>query len=197
MSLPHVELTYILQYGYLALFVILILSELAAFAPVGILLIALGALSRSHYFDFSLLLIVSTLGSTVADYIVYRIAKQLGKKEGYRRFVERNGFASRIEHYMTHHPRATISLSRLVGFAGVPVNAMAGLSGIPPVTYVFFDALGNFFCCIVYLLIGYYVGAAWQYDSTIASFVLGIIFTISLAGYLVFFLFRKKRKTRQ
>ncbi len=194
MGFSHVELLYILQYGYIALFAIVVASELSTFLPVGILLIAMGALVHQGYFNFWYLLVVSTLASVIGDYIVFSISRRLGKHQGYRRYVKNSSLASRLEGYVGRYPEATIFLSRLVGFAGTPANAIVGLSQTSRVTYLIFDTLGNLLCCAVYLSVGYYIGAAWEADARIASFALGMLVAVVILSYLFFyFIFRNKK----
>lgn len=193
MDLSHVELMYILQYGYVALFAIIVASEITSFLPIGIVLVAMGAAAHQGYFNFFLLLAIAAIASSISDYIVFTIAHRLGKHEGYRRYVKNNRFASRIERYIERYPALTVFLSRLIGFASTPANAIAGLAQMPRMTFIAFDVLGNALCALVYLTIGYYLGAAWNYDGHIASIALGFLVAVVIAGYIgVYFLFRKK-----
>src|ERR1700757_5457916 len=112
--LPHAELMYIAQYGYIAVFLIIVGSELFSFLPVGVLLIATGALAHAGYYNLFFLLVVAALGATVSDYIVFTIARRVGSHEGYRRYVAGNRFASRIEHYLGRFPTLTIVVSRFI-----------------------------------------------------------------------------------
>jgi membrane-associated protein len=194
MTIPTSELAYIARYGYFALFGIIAASEVVSFIPVGVVLIAVGALSRLQYMSLIISLLVAASASTVSDTIVFSIAHRLGRKEGYRRFVDNHAYALRIESFAEKHPRAAVFLSRLVGLASTPVNAIAGLSQMRRSVFIPFDFLGNALCAFLYLAAGYYLGAAWEADAHLASIVIGVIIALIIIGYLAFFfLFRTKR----
>ncbi|MDB5195520.1 MAG: alkaline phosphatase, DedA family [Parcubacteria group bacterium] len=195
MTLPTVELTYIAQYGYVALFGMIAASEVASFIPVGVVLIAVGALAREHYMSLTLSLLVAATASTLSDTIVFSIAHRLGRKEGYRRYVDNHAYALRIESFAEKHPRAAVFLSRLVGLASTPVNAIAGLSQMSRAVFIPFDFLGNALCAALYLAAGYYLGAAWESHARLASIVIGVIIALIIIGYLVFFFFFRKKRS--
>jgi len=182
---PTVELAFIVRYGYLALFLILAASELTSVLPIGILLIAIGALTRIHTLSFLVCLAVTTGASVMSDLVVFFVSRHLGKKEGYRRFVSKSAFATRLEGYAKRHPRGTIFISRLIGFASTPVNAIAGLSQMSPLTFFAFDLLGVGLCCFAYLGSGYLIGAAWQRDADVTATGVGIALAIAGSAYLV------------
>jgi membrane protein DedA with SNARE-associated domain len=190
------DISYILSYGYGALFLLVAASEVTSFLPIGIILIGVGALARVHYVSFFISLLTATAASTMSDVIVFEISRRLGKREGYRRFVENSALASRIEGYAVRHPRATVFLSRLVGVASTPVNAIAGLSQMPVAVFIFFDVLGNALCATVYLAAGYFVGAAWQQDAKITSIGIGCALAIGVIAYIGSATVRARRKQR-
>lgn len=191
---PTVELSYVVHYGYIALFLILAVSELTSVLPIGILLIAVGAVTRSHVLDFSTALVVTTAASAFSDMVIFYVSRHLGKRESYRRFVEKSEFASRIEGYAKHHPKATVFFSRLIGFASTPVNAIAGLSQMSPLIFFVFDVLGVGLCCFAYLGAGYLIGAAWQHDAKITAAGIGVALTIAGIAYVLSLYLRSRRK---
>jgi len=191
---PTVELSYIVHYGYVALFLILAASEVTSILPIGILLIAVGAVTRYHTLDFLACLVVTTAASVLADMAIFFISRHLGKKESYRRFVAKNRLASRIEYYAHAHPRITVFISRLIGFASTPVNALAGLSQMSPITFFIFDLLGVGLCCFAYLAAGYLLGAAWHEDAKITAEGVGVALAIAGIGYLASLYLRSRRE---
>lgn len=191
---PSVELTYVIRYGYLALFLILAASELTSLLPIGILLIAVGAATRSHVLNFATALAVTTAASAFSDMVIFFISRRLGRREGYRRFVQKSQFAARIETYAVRHPKATVFFSRLIGFASTPVNAIAGLSQMSPVTFFAFDLLGVGLCCFTYLATGYLIGAAWQRDAKVTAMGVGVALTIAGIAYLTSLYLRSRRR---
>lgn len=193
---PATELAWITHYGYVVLFLLIMANELSSFFPMGILLIALGALSRTHVVSFLLSFLFATLASIVSDYLVFHISRRLGKRESYRRFVTKSQFATRIEAYMNHYPRMTVFISRLVGVASTPVNAVAGLSQMHAPTFVLFGLAGDAVCCFVYLAAGYFIGTAWQRDAALTSLGVGIALAIACVTYLISFYLHTRAKRK-
>ena len=191
---PHSELLYLAQYGYLAVFCIILGSELFSFLPVGVLLIATGALAHAGYYNLVFLLIVSTLGATVSDYIVFTIARRLGSHDAYRRYVDGNRFAGAIESYMSRFPILTIAASRFIGITTSATNAIAGLSQVSRTTFILADAFGNAVCCLIYLFIGYYLGVAFEADARITAIALGLVAAL-IIGVLILFHFISRKQT--
>lgn len=192
---PSTDISYVLTYGYGALFLLVAASEVTSFLPIGIILIGVGALARAHIVSFIISFATATLASTFSDVVVFEISRHLGKKEGYRRFVNRNALVARIEGYATRHPRATVFLSRLVGVASTPVNAIAGLSQMPVSVFAFFDMVGNALCALAYLSAGYFIGAAWQQDARLTSIGIGFALAIGVGGYLLSVALRARMRT--
>ncbi|MGE5541129.1 MAG: DedA family protein [Bacillota bacterium] len=194
---PSTDIGYILAYGYSALFLLVAASEVTSFLPIGIILIGVGALARAHYLSFFISFFTAAAASTMSDIIVFEISRRLGKKAGYRRFVERNRFANRIEGYAKRHPRATVFLSRLIGVASTPVNAIAGLSQMRVVEFAFFDLLGNALCTAAYLAAGYFIGAAWKQDAKLTSLGIGVALAIGVGGYVLSAYLRARKKKQR
>lgn len=189
MNVPIPELAYIAQYGYVALFLIIAASEVTSFLPIGVILLAVGALARQHAISLIISLLVAAVASTLSDTIVFSIARRVGRREGYRRYVDNHAFVRRIEAFAAKHPRMAVFLSRLVGVASTPVNAIAGLSQMSRAVFIPFDFLGNALCALVYLAAGYYLGAAWEQDARLASLGIGAILAIIVIAYVAFRVF--------
>lgn len=192
--IPHAELLYIAQYGYIALFLIILGSELFSFLPVGVLLVGMGALSHAGYYNFFFLLIVSALAASVSDYAVFTIARRMGAHEGYRRYVAGNRFATSIEGYLARFPTLTIVVSRFVGISTTATNALAGLSQVSRPTFVLADFAGNALCCLMYLALGYSLGAAAAKGEQATAVVIGIIAALVIAGVILFHFFPRNRR---
>jgi membrane protein DedA with SNARE-associated domain len=193
---PTIDITYVLRYGYPALFGIIMLSEVTSFIPVGVVLIGVGALARTHYTSLVIALLVATSASTISDYVVFAVSRKLGKAESYRRFVQKSTLASRLEGYIHAHPKATIFLSRLVGLASTPVNALAGLSQMHVPTFLAFDTLGNALCGFIYLAAGFLIGAAWQQDAKVTSIAIGIMLAVGVTAYLIWHFLRSRTQSK-
>lgn len=193
-NISHVELSYVLQYGYVAFFLILFAGEFSGFIPVGILMVAMGALARHGYFDFAFLLVLATVATALGNFTIYSVARTLGKQESYRKRIEENRFATRIEAHMQKHPGLTVFVSRFIGVIVVPTTALAGLSQVPRTTFLMAVAAGNAICCAIYLAVGYFLGAAWEQDARTASRIVLAVVVLLMIGYVIYYLISNRRK---
>jgi membrane protein DedA with SNARE-associated domain len=184
------------HYGYVALFFLVLLGGTYIPIPGGFALIAAGALSHHHYFSLTISFIVALSASVLEDVITYAITRWIGESRKWITFVEKNRYAGYIERSFKKRPRIAVVVSRFVGFTGMPVNALAGLSRMPLWEFIAFDALGNSICTALYLGAGYVLGLAWANDVQAAARDLSILFVIGTLAYLLFFFISYVRKSK-
>lgn len=188
-------LTLLTQYGYVALFFLVLAAGTYLPVPAGVVLVAVGALSHHHYFDLPLSFLVAFAASTTDDLIIYAASRKIGKQDWYARFVENNRYASYIEEWFRKRPMLAVALSRFVGFAHMPVTVLAGLSHMPLWRYLLAAFPGNAICVVFYLAIGYTLGLAWAHDVQTTIRVVTWLVAVATLGYLwFFFISREKRK---
>ncbi|MDB5195521.1 MAG: hypothetical protein JWO84_705 [Parcubacteria group bacterium] len=195
LRLPYAELAYVIQYGYAAFFVIFFIGELAGFLPLGLLLVAMGALARQHVFHFSFVLALAVLANVLANLALYTLARKLGKQKVYQERIKDSRLAARIEDHLQKRPALTIFVTRFIGVASHPTTLIAGLFQVPRGIFIAAVALGNGICCLVYLSVGYFIGGAWEHDAHTASRISLMIVALVLAGYIFYYLFSKLRSS--
>jgi membrane protein DedA with SNARE-associated domain len=193
LRLPYAELAYVMQYGYAAFFALFLVGELVGFLPLGLLLVAMGALARQHLFHFSYLLALAILANVLANFALYSLARKLGKQQVYQERIKDSRLAARIEKHMQEHPALTIFVTRFIGVASHPTTLIAGLFRVPRSIFISAIALGNGICCFVYLSVGYFVGGAWEHDARTASRITLLIVGVVLVGYILYYLISKLR----
>ncbi len=184
------ELAYIAQYGYAAFALLMFAGEIFGFIPLGILLVAMGALAHEHIFSLPLLVIVAIVASVSGNFVLYSIAGKLGRHEFYLLRVKDTRLMTRIESHMHRRPWLMIFSTRFVGIASYPTTLLAGIAQIPRHVFLPAVVLGNGICCIMYLLVGYVLGGAWAHDAKITSLVIGGIGIVGSLTYLIFKLMR-------
>lgn len=187
-------LTLLSQYGYLALFCIVLVSGMYVPIPAGIVLIAVGAFSHHHYFSLGLSFLVALVASMVGDLLVYTGSRKVGTQEWCSRFMETNQYAGFIEQSFKRRPMLAVALSRFLGFAHLPMSMLAGLSRMPVWKYALAAFPGNALCIAFYLIIGYTLGLAVAHDVHAAMRVIGIVVMIGVLGYLGFFFISRRQK---
>ncbi|HEV7121612.1 MAG TPA: VTT domain-containing protein [Candidatus Paceibacterota bacterium] len=183
------------QYGYLALFFLVLIGGTYVPIPAGVILVAVGVLSHHHhYFILTLSFLVALAGSLTDDGLTYAFARWVGKKEKYLAFARSNRYAGYIEEQFGKHPALVVAASRFIGFASMPVNALAGLTRMDIFEFLFAAGIGDGICIAAYLAIGYTVGSPWAHDIHTALVVLTYLIAISSIVSLVFFFISHSRK---
>ncbi|MDB5265670.1 MAG: hypothetical protein JWM39_383 [Parcubacteria group bacterium] len=184
------------QYGYVALFIFVLLGGTYVPVPAGVMLIAVGVLSHHHhFFTLTLSFIVALLASLVDDAITYGITRWVGKKEKYLEFVNKNRYAGVIERNFRKHPTLVVAVSRFIGFTSMPVNALAGLTRMNLFKFFGAAAAGESICVVAYLAIGYTIGTPWSHDIHTALVALTYLIAISSVISLVFFFISESKKS--
>jgi membrane protein DedA with SNARE-associated domain len=184
------------QYGYFALFFLVLIGGTYVPIPAGVILIAVGVLSHHHhYFTLTLSFLVALAGSLTDDAIIYSISRWVGKKDAYTTFARENKYASFIEKHFKVRPGIVVAGSRFVGFASMPVNALAGLTRMSIPKFIIATAFGDGVCIAAYLAIGYSVGTPWAHDIHTAFVVLTYLIAISSIASLVFFFISHQGKS--
>jgi membrane protein DedA with SNARE-associated domain len=189
------ELSYISRYGYIAFFVIFALGEVLGFIPLGLLLVAMGALSRQHVFTLWVVFACALVASLLGSYVLYWIARRVGKHRIYQERIKDSALAARIEAHMQTRPWLTVFATRFIGIACYPTTLISGLVGVRKRTFLSAVAIGNGLCIALYLGIGYIVGGAWERDARLASHIAFWFVITVLSGYVLYYLFTKLRET--
>ncbi|MDB5237250.1 MAG: DedA family protein [Parcubacteria group bacterium] len=184
------------QYGYLALFFLVFIGGTYVPVPAGVILVAVGVLSHhQHYFTLTLSFLVALAGSLADDGFTYSVSRWVGKKEKYLEFVNKNRYAGFIQEQFKKRPIIVVAASRFIGFTGMPVNALAGLTRMPIPMFLLAAGFGDGICIAAYLGIGYTVGTPWAHDIHTALVVLTYLVAISSIISLVFFFISQARKS--
>lgn len=191
-------LPFLSSYGYIALFILVLVGGTYVPIPAGAVLMFVGAISHHHPVHLAISFCVALAASITDDLIIYSIARKLGRKAGYERFLEKHQHAQKLEDSMLKYPELAILGSRFIGFVSMPVNALAGLSRMKLRTFIPLAALGDAICIVLYLAAGYLIGNAWEKDARIAEMLISailVLFAVIMAGSYLFF--RRKRSPEQ
>lgn len=186
-SIAAVLLSWLLLYKYTLLFGVFFLSALALPLPGNTLLFATGAFASQGFMNFPLALSTALAGNVLGDVAGYVLAVLYGEDVIHRLHIKRTYLAA-VEKYVSHHPRATIFLSRFGGTLDPVVNILSGLGDVSFKTFLAFDVFGNVVSLGIVILAGYYLGDYWQTFSGVFSIVGWIVFAmLAAAGLLTIF----------
>jgi len=181
---------WVLANGYLVMFVGM-LVEGPAVTAAGSFAASLG------YFNIWLVLILSILGNIIPDVIFYALGFW-GRNKVLNRWGHHFGLSEkRLEHLeklLATHPGKTMFVIKMVPTIAVPGLIAAGVARMSLEIYVWWSAAITIPSSLLYLLIGYYSGAAYhnviQYVDY-GGYVLGGILLLSL---LIIYVNRKIMK---
>ena len=190
-------LSFLLLYGYAALFVVAFFAAAIAPLPSSTLLVAASAFSSVGYLNIYLVFATSLAGNVLGDLTGYLILNRYGKKAlttiGLRRLVYSKRFES-LESYFRAYPRTLIFFSRFMTEVNALVNFLSGISDVPFRTFITFELIGQTFYVLVYSTAGYYLGSSWEDHVDVLKWGALGIFTVGVITNLVQSRLYKRRK---
>jgi membrane protein DedA with SNARE-associated domain/membrane-associated phospholipid phosphatase len=178
------------QYGYLLVFLGVLLESAGVPLPGETILIASGALVQQGHLDLRDVIVFGILGAIVGDQIGYWVGR-----EGGRPFVLRWGRYLRItperlgraERFFGRHGGKAVFLARFVAGFRVFGALVAGISRMRWRTFFLYNALGGAVWATMAVLVGYLLGgslALAERWAGRASSLLGLLLALVLVFYL-------------
>ncbi|HZB83679.1 MAG TPA: bifunctional DedA family/phosphatase PAP2 family protein, partial [Rubrobacteraceae bacterium] len=156
-------LSLIAQYGYVIVFLGVMLESAGVPLPGETILIAAGFLVQQGHLDVGDAIIFGSLGAVTGDQIGYWVGR-----EGGRRFVLRWGRyvlitherLERAEGFFARHGGKAVFLARFVAGLRVFGALVAGISRMPWRTFFFYNALGGTLWATAAVMVGYLLGGS-------------------------------------
>jgi membrane protein DedA with SNARE-associated domain len=160
-QLPEIFKQIIMEYGYLAMFVLLAVGIIGLPVPVGVLMTFIGYLALSNWFSLGMALIVCFTGTMAGMIISYLLGKKLGKPFLFRygKWVKLSpSRLERAEKWFLRYGLWTVFLGYYVPGVRHFTCYLAGVSGIKFGRYFICASLGALLWCATFLLLGYFLG---------------------------------------
>ena len=174
-------LSYILLYGYTAIFLISYFAVLFPL-PQTVVLLSGGAFAEQGYLNVFLVIFWSTLGNILGDITYFALARKYGKeflmKIGLRKIIQSKQFIE-LEYFIDDNAGPTIFITRIIQI-GTPADILCGLSKISFKKFMFYSVTGNIVYSTGVAFAGYILGNAWQ-DVTSLISVAGILLSVFVA----------------
>ena len=156
------------HWGYLVVFLGAML-ESAAFlgllVPGESLVLVAGFFAAQGLLDIGDLIVIVAIGAILGDSIGYEMGRRLGRP-GLERYGSRFGLSKarieKAESFFKRHGGKAVFLGRFVGFARALMPFLAGSAQMPYRKFLPYNALGAALWSAAILLLGYFLGAAWQ-----------------------------------
>jgi membrane protein DedA with SNARE-associated domain len=173
-------LSFLLIYKYFALFAVSFLASFLLPLPSSSLLAASGAFASQGYFSLNYVLVVALLGNVCGDSVGYFLARLYGeetlRKVGFTRILDSRRYIQ-LRTYMEHFSYPVVYFSRFITSVGPAVNIISGVTRLPYKKYFPVEIAGEISYVLLYGMMGYYLGSAWENN---------IGFFIEVAGALLF-----------
>ena len=191
-------LSFLLLYGYLAIFVVAFFAAAIAPLPASTLLVAASAFSAEGYLNIVAVFFTSLAGNVLGDLTGYFVFERYGRKAfravGLGKLERSRRFAA-LEDYFRTYPRTLIFFSRFMTEVNALVNALSGLSDVPFRTFITFELMGQTLYVLAYSSAGHYLGSAWQdHLSALKWGALGIFMVGVITNLAQSRLYRKRKR---
>jgi membrane protein DedA with SNARE-associated domain len=196
------------DYGYLAIFVLMVLESACIPIPSEITMLFGGAAANATFaaslpgspppLNFLLVGLVGTLGNLVGSWIAYWVGRAGGRPlvERWGRFVFlRPHELDRAEAWFADHGDMAVFVSRLLPVVRTFISLPAGVAEMPLVRFSVYTLLGCLPWTFALAAVGYALGSQWtqveRYFRPI-SIVVGTMIVAAVAVWL----FRRSRQKR-
>lgn len=188
------------DWSYLIIFAAAAL-ECAAFAgllvPGESLVLASGFLAHRGILQFDAVIAAAGLGAIAGDNIGYLLGAKLGREWLLRR-GSRVGLRTRrleqAEAFFRRHGPKAVFFGRFIGFARALVPFVAGASRMPWRKYAVYDALGAIPWTVVFVTLGYVLGASWRVAEKWVSRSGLVVGGLVLVAVLIIWLRRRRAR---
>ncbi|MGE7694577.1 VTT domain-containing protein [Lysinibacillus sp. NPDC094177] len=187
---------YIDQFGYIVLFIALLLELLALPLPGEVLMSYTGFLVYKGDLNWILSILIagfgSCLGMTISYWIGYKLGKPFFEKYGYRVHLGPKRLESTSLWFSKYGNKLLIIAFFIPGIRHI-TGYFSGITRLPYRTYAIFAYTGAFLWVTVFISLGKILGPQWEmFHSSIKKYLIigGIAIAIII---IVYFLFKKNK----
>lgn len=197
--LPQIE--HFRMLGYWLVLIVSLLESLVlvgVIVPGAVLVVVTGALAAEGYFDLGDLVWFAAIGAILGDGISFMLGQH-----GTGLFKETNrvlkpSYLEVGEQFFRKHGAKSIFIGRFIGLVRAVIPFVAGLSGMPAKRFYFWNILSAFAWAASHLLVGYFLGQAWQmvevWTSRAGIFLAALILVLFCANLLKRFIVKQGRQ---
>lgn len=149
---------FLVEYGYLVVFVWMLLAQAGVPLPVIPLLVAAGALAADGRLDAGVVLAVGVAASLLSDLLWYWLGRRLGGKVlGFlcRVALEPETCVRSTENAFRRHGALTVVFAKFVPGLSTVAPPLAGMIGMPAAVFLLLDALAAAIWTAVFVATGW------------------------------------------
>jgi membrane protein DedA with SNARE-associated domain len=195
--------SFIAQYGYLAVFLLMLAESACIPVPSEVIMLfggalAAGAVPGAHP-SLVGIIVAGVLGNVAGSYIAWAVGRYAGQaavRRWGRRVGIREGEVDRAAVWFDRHGSAAVLVGRLVPVVRTFISLPAGFAAMPPVRFGVYTTLGCIPWTAALAIAGYYLGANWQ---SVANgfhgptYVIAGIVVVAIAAFVIVY-FRRSRR---
>ena len=192
-------LQFLVQHGYLVLFVAVLLQQLGVPLPSTPFIIAAGALAHSGSLSFVTALIVACCAALIADFVWFEIGRLRGARVLQflcRISLEPDYCVRRTENTFARHGAKTLFIGKLVPGVSVLATPMAGVYGLHRSRFLLFDGLGILVWIGTFELLGYMFSDQLEDVVGYASRFGGLLFVLVIGGLATYVVWKYLQRRR-
>jgi membrane-associated protein len=204
-NLLSLLLTFLQNYGYVALWITIFVAAVGIPIPITLLLLAAGAFAALGDFNLALLFVISFSALICGDNTGYWIGRIWGSRA--LNWIERSKRWNRLvpprrivqsRQYFRRRGGWALFLSRFLfsAFGGI-INLLSGSELYPYPYFLIFDSSGEALGAIIPLSLGYIFGASWEAVGDVLGYSSFLILSLLIVILLVSRLIRNARILRQ
>ena len=186
-------LSYVLLYKYITIFIIVYTGAVIIPWPANAMLLAVGAFASQGYFSFWISLVVAVVANTLGDLTDYGLTRKFGEVIIKKLKIDKVRFFLHLKEELHTDAAVTVFVTRFAGSLSSVANFLSGLVGVPFMTFLIFDTLGNIIEPLAALSIGYLVGNYWNDFSSLLSLI-AAIFAVGIILFIVARMYRRMLK---
>ncbi|MCW2892074.1 MAG: DedA family protein [Actinomycetia bacterium] len=196
---------FIAQYGYLAVFLLMLAESACIPIPSEVIMLFGGALSAGAvagaHPSLVGIIVAGVLGNVAGSYIAWAVGKYAGQA-AVRRWGHRVGIrdreVDRAVAWFDRHGNSAVLVGRVVPVVRTFISLPAGFAGMPPVRFGVYTTLGCIPWTAALAIAGYALGSNWQ---SVANgfhgptYAIAAIVVVAIAAAAIVH-FRRSRRNR-
>lgn len=183
--MPATLTQYILQYGYLAVFLLIFLQELGVPNPISneLVLLFSGYLASIHTFSFTFIFLTAVsadfIGTSILFFVFYYFGEYLLNHKPKWIPISRERIES-LTHRISQKGMLSIYIGRLIPYLRGYTSVAAGLLRIRPKVFISAVIISAITWSGGYVLAGWILGPYWQKASDAIGGVRMVLFTLGI-----------------
>lgn len=198
-----VAINFFLEYGYLILFLWVLLEQLGLPIPSTPLLVTAGTLTATHRLNLGIILLAIVSACLISDSIWYVFGRRFGS--AVVRMMCRLSFESatcvrRTENYFERHGSRALLVAKFIPGLGTVAAPIAGQTGMAYRQFLTFDAAGALLWGAALTLGGRFFGDVLKRNPHALSWVghfAGGLFVLALLGFVAQRIYRQQAFLKQ